>query len=86
MTVKNATESERKVCVKIWAANNLIFGLKEQDEESYTTTYYKKIQNNVNMAESVAEVVVPANKTVSFEFTTLLGGGEGGLNHSIVVE
>ena len=63
-----------------------VFGLKEQDEEYYTTTYYKKIQNNINVPERVAEVVVPAHETVSFEFTTLLGGGDGGLNHSIVVE
>ena len=64
----------------------MIFGLKKQDETTYSTNYYTKINNTPNTPTTTATVSVPANSTTTFEFVTLLGGGLGGLNHSIVIE
>lgn len=86
VTVKNTTDSDRTVNVKMWSAENMIFGLKKQGEENYSTTYYATIYNTPDNPTKTATVNVPANGTTSFEFVTLLGGGHGGLNHAIVIE
>lgn len=86
VTVKNTTDSDRTANVKMWSAENMIFGLKKQGEENYSTTYYATIYNTPDNPTNTATVNVPANGTTSFEFVTLLGGGHGGLNHAIVIE
>ncbi|MBP3360554.1 MAG: hypothetical protein J6N52_06855 [Clostridia bacterium] len=64
----------------------MIFGLKKQGENTYSTNYYAKIYNTPNDPTNTAVVSIPANSTTSFEFVTLLGAGLGGLNHSIIIE
>lgn len=86
VTVKNTTSELRTAYVKTWSAENMIFGLKRQGETAYSTDYYSKIYNTPNAPTNTAIVNIPANSTTSFEFVTLLGGGLGGLNHSIVIE
>lgn len=86
VTVNNTTNASRNVYVKTWSAENLIFGLKKQGETTYLPDYYAKIQNTPNNPINTAAVIVPADSTTTFEFVTLLGGGLGGLNHSIVIE
>lgn len=86
VTVKNTTSNNRTANIKMWSAENMIFGLKKQGETSYSTNYYSKIYNTPNTPTNTATVSVPANSTTTFEFVTLLGGGLGGLNHSIVIE
>mgnify|MGYP001061349089 FL=1 len=86
VTVKNTTSNNRTANIKMWSAENMIFGLKKQDETTYSTNYYTKINNTPNTPTTTATVSVPANSTTTFEFVTLLGGGLGGLNHSIVIE
>ncbi len=86
VTVKNTTSNNRTANIKMWSAENMIFGLKKQGETAYSTNYYAKIYNTPNTPTNTATVSVPANSTTTFEFVTLLGGGLGGLNHSIVIE
>ena len=86
VTVKNTTSELRTAYVKTWSAENMVFGLKKQGETTYFTNYYAKIYNTPNAPANTAIVNIPANNTTSFEFVTLLGGGLGGLNHSIVIE
>ena len=86
ITVKNTTSNNRTANIKMWSAENMIFGLKKQGETTYSTEYYTKIYNTPNTPTNTATVSVPANSTTTFEFVTLLGGGLGGLNHSIVIE
>ena len=86
VTVKNTTSELRTAYVKTWSSENMIFGLKRQGETTYSTDYYSKIYNTPNAPTNTAIVNIPANSTTSFEFVTLLGGGLGGLNHSIVIE
>lgn len=86
VTVKNTTSNNRTANIKMWSAENMIFGLKKQGETTYSTEYYTKIYNTPNNPTNTATVSVPANSATTFEFVTLLGGGLGGLNHSIVIE
>ena len=86
VTVNNTTDSDREICVNIWSAENMIFGLKNHGETTYSTTYYSRINNDIYDAEKAAIVTVPKNSIITFEFVTLLGGGLGGLNRAIVVE
>lgn len=86
VTVKNTTSNNRTANVKMWSAENMIFGLKKQGETTYSTNYYAKIYNAPNNPANTATINIPANSTTTFEFVTLLGGGLGGLNHSIVIE
>ena len=86
VTVQNTTNNDRTVNVKMWSAENMIFGLKKQGETTYSTQYYTQINNTPNNPTNTATVSIPANTTATFEFVTLLGGGIGGLNHSIVIE
>ena len=86
ITVKNTTSNNRTANIKMWSAENMIFGLKKQGETTYSTEYYTKIYNTPNNPTNTATVSVPANSATTFEFVTLLGGGLGGLNHSIVIE
>ena len=86
VTVNNTTGSDRIAYVKTQSAENLIFGVKEQGESSYTTQYYAKINNDSENPENTAVIPIPKNEMITFEFVTLLGGGLGGLNHSIVIE
>ena len=86
VTVNNTTDSDRVVYVNTWSAENLIFGLKKQGSACYETTYYSKIYNTQNEPTATAIVNVPKNTMIVFEFVTLLGGGLGGLKHSIVFE
>lgn len=86
VSVRNTTGMPRKVYVKTWSAENLIFGFKDYGQPNYTTDYYGTINNNPHNPTDTAVIDVPANGITSFEFITLLGGGVGGLNHSIVIE
>lgn len=86
VTVKNTTNNPRSVSVKVWSAQNLITGMKEQGETEYTTEYYANIENTPNNPTNIGTVSIPANSIRTFEFVTLLGGGLSGLNHSIVIE
>lgn len=86
VSVRNTTGMPRKVYVKTWSAENLIFGFKDYGQPNYTTDYYGTINNNPYNPTDTAVIDVPANDIKSFEFITLLGGGVGGLNHSIVIE
>lgn len=86
VTVNNTTDTTRTVKVKTWSAENLIFGLKIQGENTFTTNYYSKIYNTPETPETTATVAIPANETVTFEYVTLLGGGLGGLNHSLSIK
>lgn len=86
VTVKNTTSNDRTANIKIWSAENMIFGLKKQGEIIYLTDYYTNIYNTPNNPTNTATVNVPANSTTTFEFVTLLGGGAGGLNHAIIIE
>ena len=86
VSIKNTTGVPRKVYVKTWSAENLIFGFKDYGQPNYTTDYYGTISNNPYNPTNTAVIDVPANDIKSFEFVTLLGGGVGGLNHSIVIE
>ena len=52
----------------------------------YSTMHYARMDNTEDNPVDTANVSVPANSTTSFEFITMLGGGLGGLNHSIVIE
>ena len=86
VTVANTTDTDRTAYVKMWSAENMIFGLKKENENTYSTNYYSKINNTPESPETTATVNVPANETIAFEFVTLLGGGLGGLAHAIVIE
>ncbi len=86
VTVVNTTDFDRTIYINTWSAENLICGVKKQGEKVYTTQYYTKIENIPDKPENTAIVSVPANGTTTFEFVTLLGGGLGGLSHSIVIE
>ncbi len=86
VSVRNTTGMPRKVYVKTWSAENLIFGFKDYGQLNYTTDYYEAINNNPYNPTDTAVIDVPANGIKSFEFITLLGGGAGGLNHAIVIE
>ncbi len=85
VTVTNTSSRDRTVNVQTWAAENLIFGVKEPGASSYTTAYYQRISNTPNAPETTASVTIPANTTSSFEFVTMLAAGVSGLNHAIVV-
>lgn len=86
VTVANTTGVDRTAYVKMWSAENMIFGIKKENENTYSTNYYSKINNTPEFPETTATVNVPANETITFEFVTLLGGGLGGLAHAIVIE
>ncbi len=84
--INNSSSIDRVAYVRTWSAENMIFGLKTSDDSAYTTTYYSKIYNTPDNPENTAIVNLPKGETTTFEFVTLLGGGLGGLNHSIVIE
>lgn len=86
VTVRNMLEEDRVVLIKIWGAENLTLGLKKQGESNYMTCFYSMIGNTPESPKTVADVVVPKNETITFEFVTLLGGGLSGIRHSIVIE
>lgn len=86
VTVKNETDHARTFYLKAWAAEHLTVGVKQQGETVYTTQHYDKIENNLNAAQNIAAIPLPANQTTTFEVTTMLGGGLGGLNHCIIIE
>ena len=69
-----------------WYNECLTFGLKKQGESNYTTSFYSMIGNAPDSPGTVADIVVPKNETITFEFVTLLGGGLSGIRHSIVIE
>ena len=84
--INNNSSVDRVAYVKTWSADNMIFGVKENGASTYTTEYYPKIYNTPNNPENTAVINLPKGQTTTFEFVTLLGGGLGGLNHSIVIE
>lgn len=86
VTAANTTDKARNIYIKMWSADNMVFGLKKQGESTYATSYHPRIYNTPDNPTNTAVVSVSAYSTITFEFVTLLGAGLGGLNHSIVVE
>lgn len=84
ITISNTGQRNRTAAFRVKSVDNMVFGCKAAGEQKYTTQFIAKVANNADWFIP-ATVVIPANSTTTFEIVTILGGGLGGVNNSIIL-
>lgn len=85
VTVKNTCNRARTLEYRINTSENIVVGIKRDNEDTYQTEFYATAGEN-GSHRTVASIELSANATTTFEIVTLLGGGLGGMGNMFTVK